>query len=436
MTSSIHIPFRYGIPVSTVIFYVQNDRDPMEKYQRIKPYLSTKQETDIMKYALWMAEHHLPLTTSDLVVVANKICKKVPTRRWAQRLIKKHQLSLIKPNIIHQGRSIAASLQNFKQHFDLLQSLYSKFNFEPGNIINMNETGWSKQQIRPFVIGRRGGQRPNQKKCHTYDHITSVHCISADGQNLPTMIIFKKNIPNFTSGEYPDNCHITSSDSGFMNSDLFLQWLKDIVIPYRKNKPGPFLLTMDNASPHISYAAVVICIMHNIEIFSFLPNASGWLQPLDQIFGTLKHHAYDISRNLSLAVSGFITNKKKFPYILHLAIKSAFSPSLIISSFRRCGIYPFNPLAVDTSNIRKTSSQNHSSPTHKHHQTENPCIECGRTEPCATCMTSANPLAREGLLEDPVTKAMLLPPPIPRSGKRQHHTPKARHLTGKICNAR
>ena len=51
----------------------------------------------------------------------------------------------------------------------------------------MDETGWSKQQQRPFAIRRRGGVRPNQKKCHTYDHITCVQCISADEQNLPVI---------------------------------------------------------------------------------------------------------------------------------------------------------------------------------------------------------------------------------------------------------
>ena len=294
----------------------------------------------------------------------------------------------------------------------------------------MNETGWAKQSQTRRVVSRTGGARPHQKKLHTYDHITSVHTIAASGKNLPTLIIFKKTVPNFTDGDYPSNLFITSSDTGFINSQIFLQYLKDIVIPYRQTVNGPFLLTMDNASPHISFEIVMLCIIHAIEIFSFLPNASGYLQPLDQIFGTLKYQAYEVARNLSYSVAGFITNKKKFPYILHMATQIAFTSDLIKSSFRRTGIFPFNPSAVEMTNVRqKKKTKNSEVPEHDNTENSEPCKECGRREPCKTCMSNANPLAKDHLLKDPLMKAMLLPPPIPPP-LRKMSTPKARHLTG------
>ena len=49
-----------------------NDRNLMARYKRNKPYVTTKQETRILKLALWMTGHHIPLTTSDLVRYARK----------------------------------------------------------------------------------------------------------------------------------------------------------------------------------------------------------------------------------------------------------------------------------------------------------------------------------------------------------------------------
>ena len=187
----------------------------------------------------------------------------------------------------------------------------------------MNETGWSKDQQKRKVISRKGQyhQRPNMKQAMTIDHITSVHAVAADGTQLTTMVIFKVDEPVFQPGDIPTDMVIRHSDSGFINTELFLDWLQNIVIPFcsSRSRSGPFLLTMDNAAPHISLQAALICIQYSIHIFCLLPNASGWLQPLDQIFSLLKNETYTISRNLSLSVGGFITNKKKFPYILSLS---------------------------------------------------------------------------------------------------------------------
>ena len=118
-----------------------------------------------------MADHNIPLTTSDIMHVSSRITSREskPTLRWAQRLIKKHNLSLKHPNIINHGRAIAASEEKFNQHFSLLKSLIDKHNFNETNIINMNETGWSRQQQKRQVIGRKGRlyHRPNQREVMT-----------------------------------------------------------------------------------------------------------------------------------------------------------------------------------------------------------------------------------------------------------------------------
>ena len=401
-------------------------------------FVTPAQEADIVKFVLWMADHHLPLTTSDIQIIVTRLAKhgKQPNLRWAQKFVRRHNLSLKSPNIIHHGRAAIACEENFQQHFNTLNLILSSAEYAPASIINMNETGWSKQQHRRSVIYRKGKlfTRPSMKLVMTNEHITSVHSIAADGTCLPTMIIFKSCAPKFADGEYPSKFIIRSSESGFINSDLFVDWLKSIVITYRTSKPGPFLLTMDNASPHLSLEAVLLCIQHAIEIFALLPNASGWLQPLDQIFNILKHHAYEISRSLSLSVGGFITNKKKFPYILSLAEIAAFKPSVVASSFRHTGIHPFNPDAVSRVGIRPLSSTPTNDSPLESIPDPDPCPECKRPCPCNTCLRNANPLNRIKLLSDPITQAMLQPPSLPEPSNRKRHIPMAKHLTCRFKN--
>ena len=335
----------------------------------------------------------MPLTTNDLCLVAGKISmlKKPPSLRWAQKLVRKedHGTSLKNANMIHRGRAAAATEEQFDEHFSVLKKLIDDHEFKPECIFNMNETGWSKEQQKQKVTCRRGKKckRPNKKKAFTGEHITSVHTISADGVQLNTMIIYKESEPKFAEGELPDGFIIRHAVKGFINTELFIDWLKTILIFHISSRRlsicGPYLLTMDNASPHISLEAVLLCIQYGIHIFCLLPNASGWLQPLDQIFDPLKEQAFSISQSLSLSIAGYITNKKKFPYILALSQKAAFTRSVVASSFVNTGIHPFNPDAADRTCVVKSSKNTNSKQTPASDFVEPIlCPECERSSPC------------------------------------------------------
>lgn len=389
-------------------------------------HLTEQQEKDVVTFANVMSARGMALTTTDIqnigaqIVRSRGINNKISIR-WAQRLIKKNKMAIRLGNVMNRGRLCSATEENFHNYFDMLQKIITEHQIDSGNIINMDETGWSKaQQFRRRKIHPVGKSHPIERQIMSLDHITTVHSHTSSGLRLPTFVIYKKSIPKDI--EIPSNFILRASESGFINRELFEDYVTSVLIPWTssRGRRGPFLLLIDNASPHISYQAFKLCSENNIQVLSLVPNASAWLQPLDQLFYLLKKNMYDIASSLCLLSFGFIVNKKKFLDLLKLSETSSFTPQNIKTAFRVTGIAPFNPsIAIEKANAMKCTS---------YEQTQTPepepCSTCGRIDPCPDCLIKANPLARNNILNDSICKQILQFP------AKSFQTPSARRNTG------
>jgi len=438
---------QFGVPFTTLNRYIREGWNPLAvRANEAKRVLSLVQEQDVLAYVRWMSGCGFALTSGDLLEVVSEICKingrlSPPGKTWTYEFVKKNQLSLRTAGDMHIGRYIAATQANFDQHFNLLQQILQNNNIIncPSHILNMDETGWSKaQQFKRKVIVPRGTKHPSTKQAISLDHITSVHTHSAAGDILPTLVIFKNCYPRYMN--VPDSLLVCKSESGFINKELFLFWITAVLIPWclnyrRRNLDSmnkPFLLTMDNASPHLSYEAMQKCVENNILIFALFPNTSAWLQPLDQLFFYLKNAMYHLARKLCLSSTGFIVNKGKFLGCLKIAEKQAFAiEGRIGKAFRNTGIYPFNPKAVTCDILRPAAPENpNENETVFNVEPATPCSSCGCITACAECLRRSNPLSKSKLLSDPICQQLLQPPEIlPKKPRKRACSPKARLLT-------
>jgi hypothetical protein len=73
------------------------------------------------------------------------------------------------------------------------------------------------------------------------------------------------------------------SDSGFINTELFLEWLKHFTKFVKPSKEDPVPLILDNHISHCSLEAVILCREILITLLS-TPHASHMMQPLDRFF--------------------------------------------------------------------------------------------------------------------------------------------------------
>jgi hypothetical protein len=114
------------------------------------------------------------------------------------------------------------------------------------------------------------------------ENVTAVACINAAGTYVPPVIIFKgiRKSPQFQDG-LPPGSVVGMSYSGWINEDLFQDWLKYFL---KFESEGKVLLILDKHGIHTSYEAIRFCKDHSIKLIGLSPHSTRVLQPLDRTF--------------------------------------------------------------------------------------------------------------------------------------------------------
>lgn len=104
----------------------------------------------------------------------------------------------------------------------------------------------------------------------------------------------------------------------------------------------PCLLVLDNHESHLSIEVINFCKQNGI-VWSFLPNTSHRLQPLDRsVYGPFKTFYFASVDDWMTNNPGKIVTIYDIPGIVKLELPKAINPTNIISTFQATGIAPFN----------------------------------------------------------------------------------------------
>jgi hypothetical protein len=176
--------------------------------------------------------------------------------------------------------------------FENLKTCYEGNKFTPERCFNMDETGISAVPAGMTKIVTTKGKRTvckvtSGEKGQT---VTAGCCMSAFGLYVPPALIFsRKRMAADLFSNSPTGALALVTESGFMNSELFPEWLQHFARHSRPTKDDPVLLILDNHVSHCTLAAVVFCRENHITLLSLPPHSSHKLQPLDVgFFGPLK----------------------------------------------------------------------------------------------------------------------------------------------------
>ena len=133
------------------------------------------------------------------------------------------------------------------------------------------------------------------------------------------------------------------SESGWINTEIFNQWLHFFVERVRPTANSPVLLIVDNHVSHKSIEALDYASENNVVILSVPPHTTHKLQPLDRcVYGPLKS-AYEKTvtswqkRNPNMSITMF-----QVAAIFNEAYTSAATIKNAMSAFEACGIHPYN----------------------------------------------------------------------------------------------
>ena len=172
-----------------------------------------------------------------------------------------------------------------------------------------------------------------------------IACFSAIGCYIPPVFIFpRKRMLDALMKGAPQGAKGFSSSSGWIDSDLFLQWLSHFQSFVNSLKENQFLLILDNHSSHLSLQAINFACEHGIIMLSIPPYSSHKLQPLDRtFFGPLKTFYSQEVNKWMVNHPGKRVSDFDVAELVGKAYKRAATMQKAVNGFKVAGISPFNP---------------------------------------------------------------------------------------------
>ena len=212
----------------------------------------------------------------------------------------------------------------------------------------MDESGLSTVPSKlKKVIGEKGRNVSKITSAERGVTVTVICCMSGGGHFVPPALIFpRKRHHDALLFDAPHGSIQMCSDSGFINTDLFLDWLKHFQKAVKSSAEDPVLLVLDNHSSHVSLSAVLFCREHSIHVVSLPPHSSHKTQPLDVCFyGPLKTHYASAAENWMAMHPGKAISQYQVAELLNIAYSRCATVGVACKAFAVTGIWPLNKCA-------------------------------------------------------------------------------------------
>ena len=426
----------FGVPRMTVSDHVRHE-------MKFKPgpdkMLTDDEEAALVNYCTYMASHGFPLSRQMARCYVIEIVKasgrptlfnveKGPSDEWFRKFVSRHpELSEKKPERQDRSRNRMSNSNVINGFFDFYEAEVKKLGNVPAEaMFNCDETGWSgKEGSRQKIFGFKGKQT-YQQRVVTTDHVTAHLCVSAAGKFLPTMIIYQGSLPHrdYKDG-IPGNWLFSTSESGYMDKDLFASWFQRIFVP-NCGRTRPVVLVMDNHVSHISIPVIELARKESITLIGLPAHTTHLIQPLDVgVIGPLKDKFATVATNLGFVNKSLVIGKAKLPVVLNYAIDQI-TPHTIKEAFRKAGLYPSNRAAIDSRQLVPVSFQAKTAATTS--DNENPEDQTVTCDKCGSYL-GGNPLVKQGLIPESLAQIML-PPPGKVVRKRRKMVTEGRVISG------
>ena len=125
------------------------------------------------------------------------------------------------------------------------------------DIFNTDECGCTTVQVPANVVAQRGKKQVGAITSAERELVTIVYTVSASGNALPPLFIFPcvNYRDHFIRGS-PAGSIGRATRSGWINEDIFVDYLRHIVNHTRCSLENTILLILDNHESHVSLQAI------------------------------------------------------------------------------------------------------------------------------------------------------------------------------------
>jgi DDE superfamily endonuclease/helix-turn-helix, Psq domain/Tc5 transposase DNA-binding domain len=344
----------FGIPRSTLQNRINGHISRQEAfipYQR----LSMDQEERLAKWVLIQESlGHAP-THGQIKIFAGRILYakgdgKPLGKRWMAGFLRRNPILRTKRQFyIDSARVNGATTEVIKKWWPKLTILAIKA-IKSENRYNMDEAGIMEGMgDNGLVVGSVHKRFIQKKQPGSRAWTSFIECISAIGQSLHPLVIFKgKSVQQqwfeTTLDEFK-GWQFTVTENGWTTDDTAVEWLQKIFIPQTTpNDPSEArLLVLDGHGSHETIEFMWECFAHNIQLLFLPPHTSHVLQPLDlAVFSSLKTSYRKQVGFLSLLTDSTPIGKRNFLRCYYKARLDALTARNIRSGWQATGLWPIN----------------------------------------------------------------------------------------------
>ena len=359
-----------GVPRTTLLDKLYGRVPEEHTKPGSKTILTSAEEDVLVNYLKLMADVGYPVSRLELKTEVKKLLDRdgrntpfnnnMPGNDWYDGFCRRHQeIKERKPQALGRERAII-SFEMIEQWFDTLQSYLKKeikdhemLVQDPRRIFNADESGFPLCATTSRVLAPTGAKHVYQVVANDKTQITVMACLNANGDYMPPMIVYPGQrfravgIDKFPGAIYGH------SDKGWMDSELFVQFLHEFVT-FVKSKAisFPVLLFVDGHSTHLSLEAAQFCRDNGVILYCLLPNATHILQACDiGLFSPMKAAWKAQLKAWQMENIGCIVTKSVFPGLFRVAWERVATLQNASQGFKRSGLFPLRSDNVDKSKL-------------------------------------------------------------------------------------
>lgn len=353
---------KFGVPKSSLSDRLTG-KVSVDPVQGRKQLLIPEDENSLVEYCLYSASQGNPLTKTQVVAQALAIYnyrnpdtpKTLLGQTWWRNFKDRHQHCLATQTIDFADQVKESSLKSglTEDFFRLLTAILEEkgLSRSPCQIYNCAKTGFQ------LYSGRKKVPNETKRSCSQSqrDHISVLACFNAAGDDVPPFIIYKREYPegHYKKEGLPNTLYGTSY-TGDLDGDLFRKWFFEHFLKFAVQE-RPLLVILDESQSQVDPELVQEAQAEKVILLFLPPHCSHVLQPLEvSFFGPLKA---DFTEDLSADSQAFSVSRKEFSKILRNSYQELKDQQVVVDGFRRCGIYPPNSVATDSSQFKLSKMQ-------------------------------------------------------------------------------
>jgi len=383
----------YGIPEASLRHKLSGRVDPEAVHSGPQPMFSQEEEHHFAEHLKFMALCGYGYSRAEVVDMASEYAVCLGKRdaqqplslKWFRGFMSRWpELKVLKPRGLEFQRAKATTVDCVSKYYRELGSILDKYSLKdrPERIYNVDEKGLSTSHTPPSVVS--GCEfKPQAVTSASRSLITVIGCGNALGHSIPPFFVFPgvRMRPDLLEGGSP-GADGTVTESGWSNSIVFRRYLEQHLLKYlpERSPENPVLVMYDGHKSHINLGLIDWAKTQHLILFILPAHTSHVLQPLDVgCFGPFERVYNAISHKFMREHCGQSITRYNVCSLACSAYLKALSHGNLQASFRKTGIFPFNPSAVDPSIFKPSEAlQQETCPETSEKQTsekQSVCIE-------------------------------------------------------------